>query len=81
MTKATEDMYEAKEQARDDVVKYASSLQSSLFATRETTQEAYYELLQAIDGLPAQYKSAIMSAGQILINTIAEEIKRRAEWR
>lgn len=81
MTKATEDMYQAQDDAQNDVVTYAESLQSSLFATRESTQDAYYELLQVIERLPIEHKAAVMSAGQILINTIAEEIKRLAQWR
>lgn len=79
--KSIETLYEAHDEAQGDVVSYAKSLQCSLFATRESTEEAYSDMFQAVEMLPRQHKAQMTAAVQILINTIAEEVKRKAEWR
>ena len=79
--KAIEAEYEAQDEAKQDVITFAKSLQTSLFATRENVADAYLDLLRDIDALPAGKKGAVMSSVQILINTIAEEVQRKAEWR
>lgn len=79
--RAIESLYDAQDEAQADVIGYANSLQCSLFATRESTEEAYSDVFRAVEMLPKQHKADITTAVQILINTIAEEVKRKAEWR
>jgi hypothetical protein len=50
---------------------FTKGLQSSLFATRPTIEEAYKETFRALDGNPPA-----LAAVQILINTIARHIER-----
>jgi hypothetical protein len=50
---------------------FTKGLQSSLFATRETVEEAFGEVFVAIKGNPAG-----VTAVQILLNTIASHIER-----
>lgn len=79
--RSIESLYDAHDDAQADVIGYANSLQSGLFATRESTEEAYSDVFRAIEMLPKEHKMHITTAVQILINTIAEEVKRKAEWR
>ena len=79
--RSIEALYDAHDDAQADVIGYANSLQSSLFATRESTEEAYSDVFRAIEMLPKEHKMYMTTAVQILINTIAEEVKRKAEWR
>lgn len=79
--KSIEALYDAHEEAQGDVASYATSLQCSLFATRESTEEAYSDVFRAVEMLPKEHKATMTAAVQILINTIAEEVKRKAEWR
>lgn len=79
--KAIEAMHEAQDQAHEDVMAFAKSLQHSLFATRETVEEAFGYAYQIIETLPQEDKMGVYTAVHVLMNTIAEEIKRKAEWR
>ena len=83
--RSIEALYDAHDDAQADVIGYANSLQSGLFATRESTEEAYSDVFRAIEMLswlpPKEHKMHMITAVQILINTIAEEVKRKAEWR
>jgi hypothetical protein len=79
--KSIEALYDAHDEAQGDVMGYANSLQCSLFATRESTEEAYSDVFRAVEMLPKEHKATMTAAVQILINTIAEEVKRKAEWR
>ena len=79
--KSIEALYDAHDEAQGDVTSYATSLQCSLFATRESTEEAYSDVFRAVEMLPKEHKATMTAAVQILINTIAEEVKRKAEWR
>jgi len=54
-----------------ELKKFTKGLQSSLFATRPTVEEAYKETFRALDGNPPA-----LAAVQILINTIARHIER-----
>ena len=79
--RSIEALYDAHDDAQVDVIGYANSLQCSLFATRESTEEAYSDVFRAVEMLPKEHKATMTAAVQILINTIAEEVKRKAEWR
>jgi hypothetical protein len=79
--RAIESLYAAHDDAQGDVMSYANSLQCSLFATRESTEEAYADMFRAVEMLPKEHKAHMTMVVQILINTIAEEVKRKAEWR
>lgn len=57
----------------------ATNLQSPLFATRETIEDAYKYAADIINTLPAHEQVAVYTAVQVLVNTIAEEVKRLAE--
>jgi hypothetical protein len=74
-------MHEAQDQAHEDVMAFAKSLQHSLFATRETVEDAFAYAYEIIESLPQQDKVGAYTAVHVLMNTIAEEIKRKAEWR
>jgi hypothetical protein len=79
--RTVESLYAAQDDAQGDVMGYANSLQCSLFATRESTEEAYSDMFRAVEILPREHKAHMTMVVQILINTIAEEVKRKAEWR
>jgi hypothetical protein len=38
-------------------------------------------MFRAVEMLPREHKAHMTMVVQILINTIAEEVKRKAEWR
>jgi len=55
----------------EELKEFTKGLQSSLFATRPTIEEAYKEAFRALDDNPPA-----LAAVQILINTIARHIER-----
>lgn len=57
----------------------ATNLQSPLFATRDTIEDAYKYVSDIINTLPTHEQVAVYTAVQVLVNTIAEEVKRLAE--
>jgi hypothetical protein len=79
--RAIEAQYEAQESSRDDVIKLANGLQTSLFATKNSIEQAYEYAYSIIETLDSKDKAGVITAMQVLINTIAEEVKRKAEWR
>ena len=54
---------------------FATNLQSSLFATRDTIEDAYKYAADIINTLPVEQQIAVHTAMQVVINTIAEEVK------
>jgi hypothetical protein len=79
--RAIEAQYEAQESSRGDVIKLANGLQTSLFATKNSIEQAYEYAYSVIETLDSKDKAGVITAMQVLINTIAEEVKRKAEWR
>jgi hypothetical protein len=79
--RSAEAQYEAQESSRGDVIKLANGLQTSLFATKNSIEEAYEYAYSIIETLDSKDKAGVITAMQVLINTIAEEVKRKAEWR
>ena len=63
----------------DEVVELANNLQTPLFATKDSLEEAYAFTFDMINSMPPELRAGMITAVQVLINTIAEEIKRRAE--
>ena len=61
----------------DEIVELADNLQSSLFATKDSLQEAYSYTYEIINALPPEHRAGVITGVQVLINTIAEEIKRK----
>lgn len=74
--RAIEAKYAAEDAARHDVMDLASGLETPLFATRETIEEAYEFMYAVIEALeePSD-KVAVITAVQVLVNTIAAKIK------
>jgi hypothetical protein len=64
-----------------EVVELAGNLQSSLFATKDSLEEAYSYTFGIINTLPPEHRAGVITGVQVLVNTIAEEIKRKAEGR
>lgn len=60
------------------VTNFVSGLQSPLFATRDTIEEAYAYVTDITNGLPQEYRPAVITAVQVMINTIAEQVKIQA---
>ncbi len=58
---------------------FATNLQSPLFATRETIEDAYQYAADVINALPTHEQVAVYTAMQVLINTIAEQVKQMTE--
>jgi hypothetical protein len=58
---------------------FATNLQSPLFATRETLEDAYKYVADIINTLPTHEQVAVYTAMQVLINTIAEQVKNITE--
>ena len=54
---------------------FATNLQSPLFATRETIEDAYKYAADIINTLPTHDQIAVHTAMQVVINTIAEQVK------
>jgi hypothetical protein len=54
---------------------FATGLQSSLFATRDTVEDAYKYAADIINTLPVDQQIAVHTAMQVVINTIAEQVK------
>lgn len=79
--RSAEAQYEAQESSRGDVIKLANGLQTSLFATKNSIEQAYEYAYSVIETLDSKDKAGVITAMQVLINTIAEEVKRKAEWR
>jgi hypothetical protein len=79
--KSVEAQYEAQESSRGDVIKLANGLQTSLFATKNSIEQAYEYAYSVIETLDPMDKVGVITAMQVLVNTIAEEVKRKAEWR
>jgi predicted membrane GTPase involved in stress response len=77
--RAIADKYEAQDAARDDVMDLASGLQAQLFATRDTIEEAYEYAYSIVGTLPVKDQAAVITAMQVLINTIAEKVKQARE--
>jgi len=71
--------YEAEEASRDNVIKLVKGMQSSLFATQDTIEDAFEYAYSIINTLPNESKASVICAIQVLVNTIAEEVKRTAE--
>lgn len=57
----------------------ATNLQSPLFATRDTIEDAFHYAHTVIEAMPASNRGAAYTALYVLVNTIAEEVKRLAE--
>jgi len=74
----------AGEQAVDqmeEIAQLAGNLQSSLFATKDSLEEAYSYAYEIINALPPEHRAGVITGVQVLINTVAEEVKRKAEGR
>jgi hypothetical protein len=56
----------------------ATNLQSPLFATRDTIEEAFHFAHTVIDAIPTGDRGAAYTALYVVVNTIAEEVKRLA---
>jgi hypothetical protein len=56
----------------------ATNLQSPLFATRDTIQDAFHYAHTVIEAIPTSDKGAAYTALYVVVNTIAEEVKRLA---
>jgi hypothetical protein len=56
----------------------ATNLQSPLFATRDTIEEAFHFAHTVIEAIPTSDKGAAYTALYVVVNTIAEEVKRLA---
>lgn len=54
----------------------ATGIQSSFFATSETVEDAFRYAYATIDALPSESKAGAYTALHVVVNTIAEEIKR-----
>ena len=54
-------------------------MQSGLFATKDSIEEAVQYAYEVIDSGSAGSKTAMYTVVHVLMNTIAEEIKRIAE--
>jgi hypothetical protein len=63
----------------NEVVELAGNLQTPLFATKDSIEEAYAYTFDMINSMPPELRAGMITAVQVLINTIAEEIKRRVE--
>lgn len=63
----------------NNVKTFATNLQSPLFATRETLEDAYQYAADIINTLPTHDQIAVHTAVQVLINTIAEQVKNITE--
>ena len=57
----------------------ATGLQHSLFATRDTIQDAFNYAYTIIEALPTEHKGGMYTALHVVVNTIAEEVKRLTE--
>ena len=57
----------------------ATGLQHSLFATRDTIQDAFNYAYTIIEALPSDQKAGAYTALHVVVNTIAEEVKRLTE--
>jgi hypothetical protein len=79
--RSVEAQYESQESSRGDVINLAKGLQTPLFATRNTIEEAYEYAYSIIETLDPVDKIGVITAMQVLVNTIAEQIKHKAEWR
>ena len=55
----------------EELKEFTKGIQSNLFATRETIEEAFGEVYEAIRG-----NNAAVASVQILLNTIASHIER-----
>jgi len=64
-----------------EVVELAGSLQSPMFATRDSLMDAYEYTFGIINSMPPELRAGMITAVQVLVNTIAEEVKRKAEDR
>lgn len=58
------------------VTELATGLQHSLFATRDTVEEAFTYAYSVVESLPDSDKAAVYTAMHVLVNTIAEEFKQ-----
>jgi hypothetical protein len=56
-----------------------TGMQSGLFATKDSIEEAVQYAYEVIDSGSAGNKAAMYTVVHVLMNTIAEEIKRIAE--
>jgi hypothetical protein len=63
----------------NNVNTFVTGLQSPLFATRETIEDAYQYAADIINTLPTHEQIAVHTAMQVVINTIAERVKQMTE--
>ena len=56
----------------------ATNLQSPLFATRDTIEDAFHYAHTVIEAIPTSDRGAAYTALYVVVNTIAEEVKRLA---
>jgi len=77
--RSIEAQYAAQDAARDDIIKLASGLQAPMFATKGSIGEAYEYAYTIIETLEPKDKVAVITAMQVLINTIAEQVKQVGE--
>jgi hypothetical protein len=57
----------------------ATNLQSPLFATRDTIEDAFHFAHTVIEAIPPSDRGAAYTALYVVVNTIAEEVKRLTE--
>ena len=63
----------------NDLNELATNLQSPLFATRDTIEDAFHYAHTVIEAMPTSDRGAAYTALYVVVNTIAEEVKRIAE--
>lgn len=59
----------------NNVNTFVTGLQSPLFATRDSVEDAYKYAADIINTLPIHDQIAVHTAMQVVINTIAEQVK------
>ena len=77
--RSIEAQYEAGETMRDEVISLAKDLQSPMFATRDSIGDAYDYVMRIVNTLPMADRPAVITAIQVLVNTIAQEVTRTME--
>ena len=60
---------------KDKVEALCKNISSSMFATRDTMKEAYAYSMSVVDALQKQEQVYVMTAIQVLMNTIAKQLR------
>lgn len=63
----------------NELTELATGLQHGLFATRDTIEEAFKYAYEVIEAMPSGAQTGAYAALHIVVNTIAEEVKRMAK--